>query len=145
MSRVGPTAKFGGLATSWRDLCPAPSPAWNGRCDCSCLWSQVARLQHEKVIVRRCDDLYMSHAEEIRNLQDPVQLSKQAIWLRSHSHLDSQIMFIRTCFHNHQYYQPLSHFFGQFHPTVKESVISPQLNKPTQWIKANCPTTGQSV
>jgi len=32
---------------------------------------------------------------------------------------------------------------GQFHPTVKQSVISPLLKKPTL-IKRNSPTTGQS-
>jgi len=68
-----------------------------------------------------------------RNSPDPVQLSNQAISLRSHFHMASQRMFIGTCFHNQQYCLPLSNF-RQFHPTLKESVISPLLTKPTLYI-----------
>jgi len=55
----------------------------------------------------------------IRNRQDPVQLSKQAIWFRSHRHLASQRMFMRTCSNNHHHCQPFS--FSHFRPVSSHS------------------------
>ena len=62
--------------------------------------------------------------------QDPVQLSKQAISFRSHPQLASQRMLfvlvptitniVNLCLTS-----------GQFHPTLKESLISLRLKKPT--------------
>jgi len=66
----------------------------------------------------------------IWNPQDPVQLSKQAIWFRSRPHLASQRMFICTCSHSHQYCQPLPHF----QPVSSHS----------QWVRQGLLLTAQS-
>jgi len=77
----------------------------------------------------------------IRNLQDHVQLSKQAIWFRSHPHLASQTMFIRSCFHNHQYCQPLPHLRS----VSSHSPLSRHCLRNRHWIKKNSQTIGQSL
>ena len=66
----------------------------------------------------------------IRSLQDPVQLSKQAIWVRSDPHwlLKECSSFLVPTITNIVNHSLIS---GQFHPTLKESIISLLLKKPT--------------
>ena len=73
-----------------------------------------------------------SELNKILSSHGVVQLSKQAIWFRSHPHLATQRMFVRTCsvVPTITNIVNLSLTSGQFHPTLKESVISPLLKKP---------------
>jgi len=63
--------------------------------------------------------------------------AEQAIWFTSHPNLASQRMFIRTCFYNHQYCQPLSHFWPVSSPSRNLSSLH-CLRNPF-WINRNSP------